>query len=335
MTTRITDSFVTNNLVADVLKNRASVNKYSQEVSTGLKVRNPGETSQAATIGQFQEMIGRIDGYNKRITTSTSMLTFQDDILSQASEVISRGKEVAAQAANETNSFETRYQQAAEIFQLRDQLVSLANSTYQGRYIFGGADDGDPPFDAATYTTPTTGAASQRYIADSDAGKSIQRTAQVTDDLNLTVTTDGTTLFTDAIQALERLGRSLQGYHTLPAITGSPPVSSAPTGGGVAYTATEHSVQTTDISQALDLLEQARANDIMPERVSIGARMKRLETATSLLELNKSSAQKVLDDLQNADVVESASKLSFAQTAFEASLQVTLRALNLNIMNYL
>ncbi len=335
MTTRITESFVNNNLVADVLRNRASVNKYSQEVSTGLKVRDPGESSQAATIEQFQEMMGRIDGYTKRITTSTSMLTFQDDILSEANEIIIRGKEVAAQAANETNSFETRFQQAAEVFQLRDQLVSLANSTYQGRYIFGGADDTDPPFDASTYSAPTTGAASQRYVLDSDPGKTIQRTAQVTDDLNLTITTNGDQLFTNAIQALERLGRSLQGYQTNPLITTVPPTAVDPNGTGAAYTSSEHSLQTQQISQALDLLEEARTNDIMPERVSIGARMKRLETATSLLNLNKSSAQKVLDDLQNADVVESASNLSVAQTAFEASLQVTLRALNLSILNYL
>ena len=316
-------------MVSKVLKNRADVNKYSEEISTGLKVRDPGESNSAGTVSQFNEMLSRIDGYSKRISTATSMLTFQDDILSQANEVIIRAKEVATQAANESNSATTRSQMAAEIWQLRNQMVTLANSTYQGRYIFGGADNDDPPYDAATYTNPASGDAAQRYVFDAEAGTSTQESAQVTDDLSLTVTTQANTIFDNAIQGLERLGRSLQGYTTLPA-------SGAPNGGGVAYTfPTEFSQQTSDIGAAIDLINTARDQNLIPERVSLGARIKRLETADSLLGLNKTSAQEVLSKIQDADVVESASKLSIAQTAFEASLQVTLRALNLSILNFL
>ena len=49
----------------------------------------------------------------------------------------------------------------------------------------------------------------------------------------------------------------------------------------------------------------------------------------------RKSAEEVLGQIQDADVVESASKLTLAQTAFEASLQVTLRALNLSIVDFI
>lgn len=329
MTTRITQNYASNTMVSQVLKNRSEVNKYSNEVSSGLKVSNPGETRDAGTISQFQEMLSRIEGYSKRIAVGTSMLNFQDSVLEQANDVVARAKEVATQAANESNSSISREQMAAEIFQLRDQVVNLANSTYQGRYIFGGADDDDPPFDASTYTTPATGAASVRYAFDNEAGTGTQRNIQVSDDVSLTVTTGAGQLFSNTVDALERLGRALSGYSTNPA-------SGTPDGTGTAYSfPTDFSLQTQAVSNSLNLLEQARTTDIMPERVSIGSRIKRLQTADSLLALNKTSAEQVLDKLQNADVVESASKLSVAQTAFEASLQVTLKALNLSILNYL
>ncbi len=329
MTTRIPQSYAARLMLGQVIKNRADVNKYSQEISTGLKVQNPGETRDAGTISQFQEMLGRIEGYSKRITSSTSMLTFQDDLLAQSTDIIARAKEVAAQASNDSNGPTIRSQMAAEVFQLRDQMVTIANTTYQGRYIFGGTDDDDPPYDAATYTAPAIGAASQRYVFDAEAGTDVQKNVQVTDDLSLTVTTQGNTLFDTTIQALERLGRSLEGYQTTLA-------AGVPTGAGVAYTfPTDFSLQSADIRAAMDQLDVGRQQQIMPERVSIGARIKRLETAESLLKLNKTSAEDVLAQMQNADVVESASNLTQAQTAFEASLQVTLRALNLSILDYI
>lgn len=329
MTTRITQNYASNTMVNQVLKNRAEVNKYSNEISSGLKVTNPGETKQAGTISQFQEMLSRIEGYKSRIGVGTSMLSFQDGVLEQANDIIGRAKEIGTQAANESNSSITRQQMAAEIFQLRDQMVNLANSSYQGRFIFGGADDDDPPFDAATYATPATGLSSVRYAFDAENGTGTQRSIQISDDVSMTVTTGAGQLFSNTIDALERMGRALEGFSTNPA-TGTPD------GTGTAYAfPDDFSTQTLAIQDTLNLLEQARTGDIMPERVSIGARVKRLQTAESLLSLNKTSAEQVLDKLQNADVVESASKLSIAQTAFEASLQVTLRALNLSILNFL
>jgi flagellar hook-associated protein 3 FlgL len=329
MTIRIPQTYAARDLVNLTMRNRADVNKYSQEVSSGKKVRDPGESNQAATISQFQEMMSRIDSYQNRIASTTSVLTFQDDIMSQANELLARAKEIATQAANDTNGPTIRNQMAGEVFQIRDQLVTLANSTYQGRYIFGGVDDDDPPYDLQTYVAPTTGPASQRYVFDAEAGTDVQRTVQVTDDLSMTVSTQASTLFNNSIQALERLGRAMVGYDTQPA-------TGAPTGAGAAFTfPTDFAAQTEDIRGAIDLINTAREDDIMPERVSIGARLSRLSTASELLELNKTSSQEVLSKLQDADIIEAASMLSQAQTAYQASMQVTLRALNLSILDFL
>jgi flagellar hook-associated protein 3 FlgL len=271
----------------------------------------------------------RIDSYRNRTASVKSSLGFQEEALAQVSDLINRAKEIAAQGGNETNGVTARAQLAEEVFQIRDNLVSLANSKYQGKYVWGGADDDDPPYDAALYTNPATGPANQRWVFDAEAGTSVTRSVNVTEELSITTNTPANGIFDNAIYAIERLGRALAGYETLPA-------TGAPTGGGVAYTfPAQFSAQTTAIRESMDLLETARASNIETERVSVAARQRRLDTAESLLQLTQTNAQTVLDQLQNADVIESASLLTQAQTVLEASLAVSARVLNQSIIDYL
>lgn len=327
--TRISDIQMSRSLVHNILSSREDVNRFGQEISTGYKVAEPGDSNVAGTVAQFRETVQRIEGYGQRISTVQGLLTFQDDTLSSANNVLVRAKEIAAQAANETNGVTERQQMAAEVWALRDQLVSLANSKYQGRYVYGGADDDDPPYDAASYTNPSTGSANQRYYFDNESGTALTRTVKITDDIEITVNTPGNAVFDEGIQALERLGRALEGFDTLP-------TSGAPSGAGNAFTfPQDYSLQTDAIQNAITLIDTARETDIMPERVTLGGKLKRLETAQSLLELSKVSAQEVLSRLQDADLATSGSNLSLAQTALQASLTVTSRVLNLSILDYI
>lgn len=327
--TRVTESQLASALIGYVQNHRTTIQKLNEEISTGIKVNTPGDSNDSGTISQFRQSLDRVESYKNRITSVQSFLTFQDDALNQANELLVRAKEIASQAANETNSATTRAQMAEEVFQIRDHLVSLANSTYQGKYVYGGADDDDPPYDANVYTVPPTGGASQRYVFDAEPGTSTTRSVQLTDDLSITTNTPGNQIFDNGIQAMERLGRALAGYQTNPAV-------GAPDGTGAAYTfPAQYSQQTADIRNTIDLLNTARQNDILPERVSISGRMRRIETAKSLLDLTKASGEEVLDRLQNTDVFDSASQLSQAQTALQASLTVSTQVLKLSILDFL
>lgn len=327
--TRITEAQTARNALADIYRNRSDVDRYSQEVSSGIKVRFPGDSNAAGTISLMRDSLLRLEGYGNRVANVKSSLTFQDDVLSQAGDILIRAKEIAAQATNETNGTTARAHIAEEVFQIRNHLVTLANSKFQGKYIFGGADDDDPPFDEATYTNPGAGEASRRFVYDAEAGTDVTRTVNLTDDVSVTINTPGNTIFADALFALERLGRSLAGYRTDPDV-------GTPDGTGTAYTfPDDYHEQTDDIAIALDLIETARNQDILPQRVSLGGKLRRIETAESLIDLTKINSEEVLSRLQNADPVESASALAQAQTVLQASFTATSRILQLSILDYL
>lgn len=327
--TRIAENQSARNLLTTILRNRESVNRLGDQISSGIKVKDPGDSPLAGSISQYRAVLERVDGYKTRIASVQSFLTFQDNSLREANDIMIRAGEIATQSANETNDPVARQQMAAEVWQLRDHLVTLANGTYGGRYVWGGADDDDPPFDAATYVNPATGAASQRYIHDAELGTAQTRDVKVSDDLTITVNTAGNTVWSDSIAALERLGRALEGYETLPA-------AGLPDGTGVAFVfPADYTRQTQALQGAIDVIDDARQNDIMIERVSIGGKMRRLDTASSLIGLAQVSGQEVLDKLQNTDITEAASNLTIAQQALEASMIVSNRVLNLSILDYL
>ena len=331
--TRISENQVSRSILNAITNNRKSVDKYSQELSTGLKVADPGDSTFSGTISQLRGVLERIEGYDARVKTVDSSLAFQESVLAQAGDQLVRAKEIAAQGVNESNSETERFALSEELLNIRDHLVSLANSNYQGIYIFHGAATDTPPFLTDTYATGDAGAA-VRYVYDDRSpqadGHDLTRDVRVTDNLTVTVNTPGDEIFEDAIITLETLARSLRGFQT-----DSPPTAIGVPGTGAAYTSAQFAQQSIDIRAQIDALDVAREEQIQPERVNVAARQNRLETAANLLELSKISTKEVLSKLQDADPVDAATNFSIAQTALEASMAVTGKVLNMSILDYL
>lgn len=301
----------------------------SAQLSSGVKVTLPSQSSESGSIAEYLQTLKKIDSYTTTIAEVRSSIQLQDDIMGQMNELLTRAKEIAQEGANETVSSTARAHLAEEIFQIRDHVASLANTTYQGRYLFGGAADDQPPYNPSTYTTPATGLAAKRYVFGNQPGATTVRTVQVTDDLAIATNTPANQLFGNSIQGLERLGRSLAGYTST--LTGG-----VTDGGGAAYTfPTDFTTQTQDISGCIDLLKTATNTDILPERVSLGGRLRRLDTGESLLKLTKNSTDEVLSRVRDADETEAAAKLAQAQNALQASYTVTARVLRLTILDYI
>lgn len=330
MAARISENGLSRQILTDVANARIQVAKYGEQVSSGYKVRTPGDTDISSTISQFRQQVERIEGYKRSISSATATIALQDDVLKQVSDLLIRAKELATQAANEPNNSSARATISNELFGIRDAVINFANTTYQGRYIFGGFADDQPPFNqVAGYTNPPTGEASERYQYTAAPGANGTRTIKVSEDVSVDVNTPGSNIFSNIVYGLEKLGRSLAGYDTNL-------VGGVPDGTGNAYVFPgDLDVQTRHIRESLDMLDSARDNDLMPERVDLGARLNRLEMASSILEVNKTNAEDLLGKLQNADPVESISNLTQAQSALDAALQVTVRVLRQSILDYI
>lgn len=330
--TRITETQVLRSTIALIQQSRADVAKYSAEASSGYRVSRVGDDAGASpAIADLRETVRRFDQHKLRSQSTQSVLSLQESVMSQMNDLLIRAKEIATQGANETLGPAVREQMSLEVFQLRDAVASLANTKFQGRYIYSGAADDVPAYqpNVTGYTNFTSTAASQRYTYTTAAGASTTKNVFITDSVSVTVNTPGNQVFDTTIQALEKLGRALEGFD-------STTTGGAPDGGGVAWTFPQDtSLQTQEILDSITLIDTARTTQVAQEQASVAGRLARLENQTAILEALQFNLNEVLSKTQGADVFESTTNLSDAQNALQVSLAVSGSVLKINLLDYL
>jgi flagellar hook-associated protein 3 FlgL len=330
--TRITESQMLRSTIDLLARSRDSVAKYSQEASSGIRVAKPGDDAGSSpAIADLRESVRRLDQHQVRGQSARAVLGLQESIMGQMNDLLVRAKEIATQGANETLGANARASLAAEVFQLRDAVVSLANTTYQGRYIYSGGADTTPAYspNPIGYTNAGTSQSSQRYEFTTATGATAERNVLIADGISVAVNTTGSEVFDSSIQALEKLGRALEGYD-------STTTGGVPDGGGVAWSfPTDTSLQTQAILDSITLLDTARTTDVAEEQVSVAGRLARLENQTSIMDTLKFNLNEVLSNTQGADIFESATNLSNAQNSLQVSMAVSGQILKINLLDYL
>ena len=129
---------------------------------------NPSDApDQAATITRLKSVISRQDTYSNALVQVQARLDAESTNLTSASDVLVRIKELAVQANNGSQGQVSRLAIATEMKGLRDQLLSLSNSTDPtGNYIFSGSKVHTPAFtQAADGTVSYTGDQTRMNVA--------------------------------------------------------------------------------------------------------------------------------------------------------------------------
>ena len=151
MTIRITQNTLYSRALFDMQRGLFRYSQLQTEVATGRRVNLPSDDPQAALrilplrgqLRDLQQM--NSNGSLARETLDTSAASLED-----ASGVMQRARELATQAANSTLSNSDRQSLGAEIDQLLGQMLSIANSRYGDRYLFGGTESATAPFSLET-----------------------------------------------------------------------------------------------------------------------------------------------------------------------------------------
>jgi len=159
--------------------------KSQAQIAAQKQVLNPSDApDQAAVITRLKSMIGKQDSYLKTMDTVQARLETESTTLSSAGDILIRMKELTLQANNATNAGSSRVVIATEMQGLRDQLLSLANSTdASGSYLFSGSKVRTPAF-----ATDANGAVSYQ-------GDQVQISVAVGDHRTLPTNRSGTQAF--------------------------------------------------------------------------------------------------------------------------------------------
>jgi flagellar hook-associated protein 3 FlgL len=270
----------------------------AQEVSTGRRVNNPGDDPAAMAALVFNNARASQDAqFQTNISDVQSKVQVADSVMNSASQLLTSAISLGTQGATGTLSEANRQSIAAQVAGLQQQLLSLANTSYQGTYIFSGTDVTTQPF-----TADPSAPSGVTYN-----GNSAVTTVQISEGQSLQTNKPGDQVFANssgnAFAALNDLTNALN------------------SGTGIAAANTE---------------VQNAFNQLNNQRVVYGNALNQLQSADSFLSQDTVNLSTQQNNLIGADLMKAISQLSQSQVAEQASISATAQILNLpTLLSYL
>jgi len=145
---RVSSSVYQLQWLASIRRQQVDVAATQQQVSTGKRINTAADDpAGAAQAILLQQGLDRLKNYAANAETAQRRLGLEEGSLSQATEALNRVRELAIQAANGTQTRESRSAIAAEARELLAGLLNTANSQDgEGRYLFAGNQVQSRPF---------------------------------------------------------------------------------------------------------------------------------------------------------------------------------------------
>ena len=127
---------------------QGSLAKTQEQLSTGKQINRPSDApDKSSLITRLQSEMTRQASYQGNLNAVNVRLQAEETALRNTSNVMYRFKELAVQAANDTLSTADSNTLSFEMIQLREQILSMANSQdSNGNYLFAGSRVAQQPF---------------------------------------------------------------------------------------------------------------------------------------------------------------------------------------------
>ncbi|WP_010302153.1 flagellin Hag [Kurthia senegalensis] len=142
---RIQHNIAALNTHRNLTSNNAAASKNLEKLSSGYKINRAGDD--AAGLAISEKMRGQISGLNmasKNAQDGISLIQTAEGALNETHSILQRQRELAVQAANDTNTDDDRTQLQAEITQLNSEIDRISGDTeFNTKKLLDGTFDGN------------------------------------------------------------------------------------------------------------------------------------------------------------------------------------------------
>jgi flagellar hook-associated protein 3 FlgL len=279
------DPFYVVNLSGALDQTQSTQDQLTNELSSGLRVTSIGSDPVAAAQNvQLLNTIQRDDSFTQTSSLTQGLLQVTDSALGSVVTQLNQALSIATQANNGTLNAGDLKSISNQLAGIRDEVLSLANTNYQGTFVFGGSQAGQAPFSLDTTTTPAT----VTYNGDANINTITSPTGQ-----SIQLNVPGDQIFTSSTaNVLGTLNDLIADY--------------AGTGSGVSDTAA--------LNSALSFVSQ--------QRVTVDNSITRLSVATGAATEEATQLTAVQTNLMQADIASVSTHLSLAQSQQTALISV-------------
>ena len=146
-----------NNLVGSLDATSMSEQQLTEELASGSRVNQLSDDPVAAGENvQLSAEISGDDTFSQTASSTQSMLQVTDSVLSTVVSQLTSASSLAIEANNGTLDSSDLQSISNQLSGIRDEVLSLANTTYLGQYVFAGSQGNKQPFTLDTTTSPAT-----------------------------------------------------------------------------------------------------------------------------------------------------------------------------------
>jgi flagellar hook-associated protein 3 FlgL len=284
---RVDPNYITN-LSASLDQSTGVEQTLTSELSSGLRVASlsddPVAVAQSTLLGSS---ISQDVTFVQTASSESSRMQVADSTLGDVVTQVTSALSTAVSGNNGTNNASNLASVAQSLSGVRDQVLSLANTSYQGQYLFGGSQGSTPPFTLDTTTNPATAV----YNGDTKL-----QYVQTPSGQNIQVNLPGSSVFGTAgsgvLGALNQLISDFSGGATTATLT------------------TDTSALTTALGE------------LSSQRATLDSSLSRLQSSSTYVQTEQSQLTVAQGSLVSADPAAVATQLSQAETQHQALLSV-------------
>ncbi len=329
-----------------------------ESLATGKKINRPSQdVAGASRVLDYRVSINENRQNIRSIDDATSYLEITEGILGDAGETLTRLKELSLTALNGSTNKEGRTAIAKEVKELKNQLLSLGNSSFQGKYIFSGLLTDGQAFDPVTYDYQGDENHMEVKVGpDTRVEKNLtgnETFAYVQPSHEVVAIDDGARYIHyipgQAIDATYPRSRVVVAI----ASTDDPSAVEADLQAGPPYTTVEDTFYFDNMIQMTDELQQALENDdttrvrallvpiddsgaqLTDARAELGARVNFIETERGRLDNAVLSLKTLLSETEDADLAEVISEVSKNEVALQSLRSTGAKILNQSLLDFL
>ncbi len=158
---RVTQQLLYNNVLTHTNSTLSKLMELNIQSSSQKRINKPSDDPNGAvTVLQNRTTLSQITQYKSNITQAQGWLAMSDSTLTSINTNITTLKGLAEQGATGTVTSDNREQISYQVRQIFEQLISQANTQYNGQSLYAGHKTNGPAFEETLWLTSNDGAVS-------------------------------------------------------------------------------------------------------------------------------------------------------------------------------
>jgi len=277
------------------------------QISSGYRISQPSDNPGAlGDVLQLESDLGKVTQVASNLTSVSGEVNTAESALENATQLLQQAGSLAAQGASSTVTPSERTALSQQVAQILSELVSSSNTTFEGRYVFGGDNTSSP-----LYQLDPSSSTGVDQLVTAPSTRLIQDATGITFAVSLT-----------AQQIFDHRDSSNQPDASNVFLAVNSLASALANNNQAGITAAVSSLQT--------------AQDYLSQQLQFyGGVQDRISSATDVAQKFQLQDQTSLGQLRDTDMASASVALTQEQTSYQAAVQAEAALPRTSLFNYL